>query len=145
MGLAFHPLPQSGLDSARQFRHTEPSNEVHSQGRDARPTGRSKAWRENVVKPVRALRRQLKDGIAPVPVAISDPIRNAVKNIELDAERVQLETLEREFPIESMAVSTLDRQARARANVSVYAANLGGFPERPVASLLAAFAKLDAK
>ncbi len=116
-------------------------------GRDdvARMDASIKAWRENVVKPVRALRRQLKDGIAPVALALSDPIRNVVKNVELDAERVQLETLEREFPVESMRVWTLDRQACARTNVSAYAAFLGGFPEQPVATLLAAFTKLDAK
>ncbi len=111
----------------------------------ARMDGRLKAWRDNVVKPVRALRRQLKDGIAPIPLAISDPIRNVVKNIELDAERIQLETLEREFPVESIAPATLDRHGCARANVMAYAAHLGGFPEQPVAALLAAFAKLQAK
>ncbi|MFM9886425.1 MAG: TIGR02444 family protein [Burkholderiales bacterium] len=101
-----------------------------------------KAWRENVVKPVRALRRQLKDGIAPVPLAVSDPIRNIVKNIELDVERIQLEALEREFPAESMAASNLDRQALARENVMAYAATLGGFPDQPVAALLGAFSRL---
>jgi uncharacterized protein (TIGR02444 family) len=111
----------------------------------ARMDASIKAWRDHVVKPVRALRRQLKDGIAPIPLAISDPIRGVVKNIELDAERIQLETLEREFPVDSIAPSSLDRQACARANVMAYEAHLGGFPEQSVAALLAAFAKLTSR
>ena len=111
----------------------------------ARMDASVKAWRENVVKPVRALRRQLKDGIAPVPLSVSDPIRNIVKNVELDAERIQLETLAREFPLASMPPSALDRDALARANVMAYAAYLGGFPDQPVAALLTAFGKLETK
>jgi uncharacterized protein (TIGR02444 family) len=104
-----------------------------------------KGWRETVVKPVRALRRQLKDGIAPVPLAVSDAIRNVVKNIELDSERIQLETLEREFPIDAMKRSNLDRVALARSNLTAYGAYLGGFSEPAVAALIGAFAKLGAK
>jgi uncharacterized protein (TIGR02444 family) len=101
-----------------------------------------KGWRETVVKPVRALRRQLKDGIAPVPLAVSDAIRNVVKNIELDSERIQLETLEREFPADAMKASNLDRVALARMNVTAYGTYLGGFAEPSVAALIGAFATL---
>lgn len=116
-------------------------------GRDdvARIDASIKGWRETVVKPVRALRRQLKDGIAPVPLAVSDAIRNIVKNIELDSERIQLETLEREFAVDAMKPSSLDRVALARQNVIAYGDYLGGFAEPSVAALLGAFAKLGVK
>lgn len=50
-------------------------------------------WRDEVVRPLRAIRRRLKTGPAPAPDAITDPLRQQIKAAELEAERVQQQVL----------------------------------------------------
>src|SRR5690625_400807 len=47
------------------------------------------SWRDEVVKPIRAIRRRLKPGVEPIPVAISEPLRDDIKKVELDSEYLQ--------------------------------------------------------
>ena len=54
----------------------------------ARIDGLAAAWREQVVLPLRNVRRALKTGIAPCPVEATEPLRSSVKHIELDAEQI---------------------------------------------------------
>lgn len=51
-------------------------------------------WREEVVKPLRTLRRRLKNGPPPAPDAESAGLRERVKAAELEAERIELSILE---------------------------------------------------
>lgn len=51
------------------------------------------SWRDEVVKPIRALRRRLKPGVEPIPSAISGPLRDDIKKVELDAEYLQQQAL----------------------------------------------------
>ncbi|WP_127753222.1 TIGR02444 family protein [Devosia sp. 1566] len=55
---------------------------------------RVKAWRSEVVQPLRAIRRRLKSGPAPAPDSASDSIRNRIKAAELEAELYQLDVLQ---------------------------------------------------
>lgn len=46
-------------------------------------------WREQVVKPLRAVRVALKAGPPPAPSPASEPLRNQIKGSELAAERLE--------------------------------------------------------
>jgi len=54
---------------------------------------RTEAWREDVVRPLRALRRRMKDGIEGMPSESAEALRAEVKRIELQSERLQQDML----------------------------------------------------
>jgi uncharacterized protein (TIGR02444 family) len=92
-------------------------------------------WREQVVEPLRALRRALKIGIGDVPPASSEALRNMVKKIELESERLEQGRLEAHSDIGKPAT----RELAARANLAAYAEHLGGLPPAPRDVVLKAF------
>lgn len=97
-------------------------------------------WRRRVVQPLRAIRRDLKGGILPVDAQAAEALRSAIKRDELAAERVQQETLEREFPVASTGARAAPRVAAA-ANIAAYGAITalaGTLPEAAVNTLLTA-------
>lgn len=51
-------------------------------------------WQNEVVMPLRVLRRRLKEGPPPAPSERTETLRNAIKGAELLAERIELELLE---------------------------------------------------
>lgn len=58
--------------------------------------GAVRLWRRDVVAPLRAVRRRLKQGPLPIaPTAGSAALRDRLKTIELEAERLQLDALAR--------------------------------------------------
>ena len=69
----------------------------------------------------------------------AETLRTNVKRIELEAERMQQETLERMNPGGATGVSTSSRACAARTNFAVYGAHLGGLPDELLAPLLQAF------
>jgi uncharacterized protein (TIGR02444 family) len=54
---------------------------------------RISAWRHEIVIPLRQLRTRLKSGPAPAPDAMTDVLRQDIKRLELDAERMEQEVL----------------------------------------------------
>jgi len=94
-------------------------------------------WRNDVVVPLRDLRRRLKSGIGDIPPAESDGLRNMVKRVELEAERLEQSRLERDGAALGTAASS--RDAAAKANLAAYAAHLGSFPATPAKIILDAF------
>ena len=94
-------------------------------------------WRTRVVQPLRAIRRDLKGGIAPVDAAAAEALRSAIKRDELQAERLQQECLESEFPPGSTGSPATARVA-AEANIVAYSAIVGALPAAPVNTLLTA-------
>lgn len=48
-----------------------------------------RAWRDEVVWPLRTIRRRLKQGPAPAPSRESETLRTAVKKAELEAEQIE--------------------------------------------------------
>ena len=97
------------------------------------------AWREQVVKRLRDLRRALKPGIAEIPGTVSETFRGQIKRLELDSERIEQATLER-FSAEAIGASAPSRVAAAEVNFAAYEAQLGhAFPREPRAIILAAF------
>lgn len=94
-------------------------------------------WRQRVVQPLRALRRDLKGGIAPVEPQATEVLRNAIKRDELQAERLQQEALEREFPLKTTGNAVAPRLA-AQANITAYSALAGTLPQAAIDVLLTA-------
>lgn len=58
--------------------------------------GLVKAWRDEVVKPLRAVRRRLKAGPHPAPGPQTEDLRNGIKAVELASEKIELALLEAE-------------------------------------------------
>lgn len=99
-------------------------------------------WRNRAVKPLRALRRDLKTGIAGMDAQTVESFRSDIKRCELHAERIQQEMLERAFP--AAAQGTPDGAAdAAAANVAAYGSVIEngttGLPADTVQALLASF------
>lgn len=88
-------------------------------------------WRDEVVAPLRALRRKLKS----TPLIGAEPqeaFRAKVKKLELDSEKLTQQVLE------AVAVTPLRQSAPAEAapaNLRAYGARLGGLPADLVALL----------
>lgn len=62
----------------------------------ARIDGLVKAWRDEVIRPLRAVRRRLKIGPHPAPGPQTEDLRNGVKAVELASEKIELALLEAE-------------------------------------------------
>jgi uncharacterized protein (TIGR02444 family) len=105
----------------------------------ARIDAEVRAWREGVVAPLRAVRRSLRTPIGSFDRDTAETLRTNVKQIELEAERMQQETLERMNPAAATGVSTPSRAGAARTNLAAYGAHLGGLPDELLAPLLQAF------
>ena len=99
-----------------------------------------KAWREQVVQPLRSVRRELKNGIAPIDADAAAALRSDVKRLELDAERIEQYTLERLVPEATVGAPAPSRAAAARANLAAYGEILGSLPAAPAEILLEVFA-----
>ncbi len=51
-------------------------------------------WREQVVMPLRAVRRRMKTGPAPAPNEKTEELRGKLKEVEIESERIELSVLE---------------------------------------------------
>ncbi len=97
-------------------------------------------WRSSVVVPLRGVRRFLRE--APQGFEGGDALRQRVKAIELEAERLQQEALYATFALEKFGASA-PAPAAAKANIEAYGACLGAeFDSDAVEALLVAFAKI---
>jgi uncharacterized protein (TIGR02444 family) len=102
------------------------------------------SWNKSVVAPLRSVRRFLRTPPNVIDSEAAAALRQHVKQIELEAERLQQEALYRFLPLEDLGTPEPSRDAAARSNMRVYAAKLGtDFPEPLIAALLKVFRKLD--
>jgi len=115
------------------------ANDNHTVTKDdvARLDAAIAPWRNDVVIPLRDLRRRLKGGIGSIPASESEGFRNMVKRVELEAERLEQSRLEREAA--KFAATETSREAAAKINLAAYAAHLGQFPATPAKIILDAF------
>jgi uncharacterized protein (TIGR02444 family) len=101
-------------------------------------------WRDDVVAPLRSLRRRLKDGAPLIERNLAELFRTRIKAVELEAERLQQEAL---FAL-ARRLATTDEpsvEAAARANVAAYErAAERAFTPDAVNMLLAALAAGEA-
>jgi uncharacterized protein (TIGR02444 family) len=77
------------------------------------------AWRDDVVAPLRTLRRRLKDGSTLVERGAAELFRTRIKSIELEAERLQQEAM---FALAARLITenAATTEAAARANIAAY-------------------------
>lgn len=73
-------------------------------------------WHNEVVRPLRAIRRRLKTGPLPAPTKETETLRNGVKGVELSSEKIELAVLETEG--EAM-IAALTQSADAAGNLSM--------------------------
>ena len=52
------------------------------------------AWHEDIVRPLRAVRRRMKSGPSPAPCGATEALRDALKAVEIGSERIELAVLE---------------------------------------------------
>jgi uncharacterized protein (TIGR02444 family) len=91
-------------------------------------------WRRQVVLPLRGARRFLKQPGPSWPAAEVQAFRERIKADELQAERLQQETLARQL---AHLGTSAEVMTAARANCETYAQHLAvAFPQQHVASLL---------
>lgn len=90
------------------------------------------AWREQVVRPLRAARRAMKEPPTAFEPSETERLRTALKHVEIESERLQqmvlADTAEAMGLLEKADRSTLPDAAAAQANATVYLAFLAGNP-----------------
>lgn len=83
-------------------------------------------WRDGVVRPLRDVRRRLKEAFEIVPPALSEPLRSEIKRAELEAERLQQTVLfERVAGEPADAVAANMAARNAKANIDRYFMAIG--------------------
>ena len=90
----------------------------------AAATGMVAHWRRDVVLPLRGARRALRAGIAPVPEAITEPVRGEIAQIEVEAERIELMMLAEVMPAPH-GEPGLGAADAAATNIHRYLSHLG--------------------
>jgi uncharacterized protein (TIGR02444 family) len=98
-------------------------------------------WREQVVKPLRAVRRLLKDDVGAFAADATAPLRSDVKRVELAAEKLQQFTLEALAPPATAGASAASRRLAAATHLASYAARCGNWPEDALHMLVDAWAE----
>ena len=98
-------------------------------------------WREQVVKPLRGVRRLLKEDIGAFATDATAPLRSDVKRIELAAEKLQQITLEALAPPATAGASATSRRLAAATHLASYAALCGNWPEDALHVLVDAWAE----
>jgi uncharacterized protein (TIGR02444 family) len=96
------------------------------------------AWRTRAVQPLRALRRDLKNGVTAMDPQATEALRSDIKRMELHAERLQQEMLERTFPATTTGTQSTALQAAA-SNIAAYGAVVGTLPDDVVKNLVGLF------
>ncbi len=99
---------------------------------------KAEPWRNDVVAPLRAIRRRLKDGSTLVERGAAEVFRTQIKALELESERLQQEAL---FALAAglATENAATIAAAARVNVAAYEHVLGRtFTRAAVAALLGA-------
>lgn len=101
-------------------------------------------WRRDVVVAVRQARRSLKEPPSPFHGPAVDALRKAVKAAELEAERIQQETLYVSFDAQTTGAEAHDAAAACTQNVEAYRLLLGAEFDAPsVATLLGTVAQIS--
>jgi uncharacterized protein (TIGR02444 family) len=97
-------------------------------------------WRDQVVVPLRAIRRAIKTPPAVIESGTAEAYRTKVKGLELEAERLQQEALYDLAQASRFGAPTASAEEAVRANIAAYQAiSPRPFPQDAVAALLAAF------
>jgi uncharacterized protein (TIGR02444 family) len=87
-------------------------------------------WREQIVRPLRAIRSGLKSGPRPAPSSETEPFRSKVKSLELEAERLQNRLLADNLPLKpgKDVLSPQDLHAALASLVALFLERRGNGP-----------------
>ena len=97
-------------------------------------------WRDQVVAPLRAIRRAIKTPPPVIEAGTAEAYRTKIKGIELEAERLQQEALYDLAQASRFGEPASSPDEAARANIEAYQAVCPRpFPDAAVAELMAAF------
>ncbi len=91
------------------------------------------AWRTEIVQPLRAIRRKLKDAALGIDGSTQENFRSKVKKLELHSEKIEQDYLS---SIRLSEMTTMQPTDAARRNLTEYAAFIGADPEQPSLELL---------
>lgn len=97
-------------------------------------------WREQVVKPIRGVRRLLKGDVGAFSQAATSRLRADIKQAELAAEKLQQLTLESLAPPASAGEAASSRRLAAATHLASYASRCGTWPEEDLHVLIDAWA-----
>ena len=101
-------------------------------------------WSASVVVPLRGVRRFLRTPPEIIDAEAAAALRQQVKQVELEAERLQQEALYLFMPIDKLGVAEQSSYTAARCNVEAYVAKFGADMAGPlIGALLNGFLKLD--
>src|ERR1700690_4376408 len=84
----------------------------------------AEGWQREGGQPLRAVRRRLKAGVAPVSAAECEALRRKVNDLELEGERIAQATLE------ALPAPAAGRRSAVDANLSLYLTVMGRDPAR---------------
>jgi uncharacterized protein (TIGR02444 family) len=102
------------------------------------------SWSRSAVVPLRSVRRFLRTPPAVIDAEGAAALRERIKQVELEAERLQQEGLYRFMPLDRLGTAEHSREAAARANIEAYAMELRTAFDQPlIEALLGGFAELD--
>jgi uncharacterized protein (TIGR02444 family) len=95
-------------------------------------------WREQIVRPLRAIRSGLKSGPRPAPSSETEPFRSKVKSLELEAERLQNRLLADNLPLKpgKDVLSPQDLHAALASLVALFLERRGNGPIADFLSLI---------
>jgi uncharacterized protein (TIGR02444 family) len=99
-------------------------NRVLSEADIRRAIAAAEGWQRDVVQPLRAVRRRLKAGVAPVSAAECEALRRKVNDLELEGERIAQATLE------ALPAPPAGRRSAVQANLALYLTVMGRDPAR---------------
>jgi uncharacterized protein (TIGR02444 family) len=103
-------------------------------------------WRKTAVVPLREIRRALKSATGLIEPGAAELFRTKVKGLELEAERLQQETLFALSQSAALGREAASAEAAARANIAAYEKySTCNFPKPAVDAILSAFGKLHAR
>lgn len=104
----------------------------------ARLDGAVAQWRDTVIKPLRSLRRALKQGVDFIPGPVSETFRAQIKRMELESEQIEQHRLE-EF-MTGLGSPAQSRMAAAEASLALYSATLQAPAAQAIQTILHCFA-----
>ena len=101
-------------------------------------------WREQVVVPLRAIRRAIKVPPSAIEAGTAEAYRSKIKGIELEAERLQQEALYDLAQTSRFGEPAPSPEEAARANIDAYRATCPRpLPDEAVAVVMAAFSSFE--
>jgi len=102
------------------------------------------SWRDTAVIPLREMRRALKSPPKAFAADAAEAFRTRIKQVELEAERLQQETMYALAQSGRFRPTAATPVEAARASIEAYQALLRPLPRAPLQTVLAAFAQIAA-